>query len=295
MSGRPRTSDRVLRIALGASILLHVVVLSIKFKFPDAFELKSNPQLEVVLVNAKSNTKPQNAELLAQASLDGGGNTDQERRAKTPLPVLPQTNRGADVVEQTQRRVQQLREQEKELVARAIEKKTEFTVPLPPPPQPSSQPSPEAPAPELHGQELAARALAMARLEASIARQWDEYQKRPKKNFVGARATEYRFARYVDDWRIKVERVGNANYPADARGRVYGSLRMTVAIKSDGSVDAVEIDRPSGYQILDRAAERIVKLAGPYSPFPADIKRDTDILVITRTFIFAPGDRLQSE
>ena len=135
----------------------------------------------------------------------------------------------------------------------------------------------------------------MARLEASIARQWDEYQKRPKKNFVGARATEYRFARYVDDWRIKVERVGNANYPADARGRVYGSLRMTVAIKSDGSVDTVEIDRPSGYQILDRAAERIVKMAGPYSPFPADIKRDTDILVITRTFIFAPGDRLQSE
>ncbi len=290
-----RASDRTLKIALAVSIALHVIVLSIRFKFPDAFDIKNTPQLEVTLVNSKSETRPDKPNILAQTNLDGGGNTDQDRKAKTPLPVLPPTNRGADVVEQSQRRVQQLKQQEQELLAQVVEKKSELTIPPPPPPQTVPQPVPEPPSQELHGQDLAARALAIARLEAQIARRIEEYEKRPKKSFVGARAAEYRFARYVDDWRIKVERIGNANYPADAKGRLYGSLRLTVAIRSDGTIDTIEFDRPSGYQVLDRAAERIVKLAAPFAPFPPDIKRDTDVLVITRTWIFAPGDKLQSE
>lgn len=291
---RITASDRTLKIALAVSIALHAIVLSIRFKFPDAFDFKNAPQLEVTLVNSKSETRPDQPNILAQTNLDGGGNTDQNRKAKTPMPVLPTTNRGADVVEQSQRRVQQLQQQEQELLAKVQEKRNELTVP-PPPAQSTPQPTPEPPAPELQGQDLAARALAMMRMEAQLARQIDAYEKRPKKNFVGARAAEYRFARYVDDWRIKVERIGNANYPADARGRLYGSLQLTVAIKADGTLDSIEFNRPSGYPVLDRAAERIVKMAAPFAPFPPDVRRDTDILVITRTWIFAPGDKLQSE
>jgi protein TonB len=99
-------------------------------------------------------------------------------------------------------------------------------------------------------------------------------------------ASEYRYARYVEDWRARVERIGNENYPNDARGKFYGALRMTVAIRKDGSVADALIEQSSGSQILDRAARRIVQMAGPYPPFPPEIARDTDILEITRTWIF---------
>ncbi|MEP6943191.1 MAG: TonB family protein, partial [Betaproteobacteria bacterium] len=109
-------------------------------------------------------------------------------------------------------------------------------------------------------------------------------------------AEEYRFARYVEDWRLKVEGVGNRNYPAAARDKkLYGSLLLTVGIRADGTLDSVVVDRPSGQKILDLAATRIVEMGAPYAAFPADIRRDTDILYITRTWTFAPGDSLISQ
>jgi len=122
------------------------------------------------------------------------------------------------------------------------------------------------------------------------------YQKRPKRRFVGARAQEYRFARYVEDWRLKIERVGNLNYPEAARElKLYGSLLITVSIRSDGSVESVEINRSSGQKVLDAAALRIVEMSAPFAPLPPDIRRDTDILHITRTWTFTKGDELRSE
>jgi protein TonB len=128
-----------------------------------------------------------------------------------------------------------------------------------------------------------------------VARNTDDYNKRPRKMFVGVRATEYRFAQYVDDWRQKVERFGNLNYPDTARGKVYGSLRMSVSINPDGSLAAVEIERSSGHKLLDAAAERIVRMAAPYARFPDNIRRDVDVLVITRTWHFEQGDRIMTE
>jgi protein TonB len=134
------------------------------------------------------------------------------------------------------------------------------------------------------------------RLEAQIAKQVEAYQKRPKRRFVGARAEEYRFARYVEDWRMKVEGIGNRNYPVAARDqKLYGSLLITVGIRANGTLESVTVDRPSGKKILDLAATRIVEMAAPYAAFPADIRRDTDILYITRTWTFAPGDSLTSQ
>ena len=143
--------------------------------------------------------------------------------------------------------------------------------------------------------ELMQRTLAAMRLEAEIAQDMDAYQKRPKRRFVGARAEEYRFARYVEDWRLKIERVGNLNYPEAARQmKLYGSLLVTVSIRADGSVEDIRIDRSSGNRILDAAAVRIVEMAAPYAPLPPDIRRDTDVLHITRTWTFTRGEELRS-
>ena len=118
----------------------------------------------------------------------------------------------------------------------------------------------------------------------------------PRRKFIGARTQEYRFAQYIEDWRVKVERIGNLNYPAQARrDQIYGKLQLSVSIRADGSVENIEVSHSSGHRILDAAAMRIVKLAAPYAPLPADIRRDTDILTITRTWTFTQSDKLESE
>jgi protein TonB len=137
------------------------------------------------------------------------------------------------------------------------------------------------------------RSLEVARLEAQISKDWDEYQKRPRRRFVGARTQEFRFARYIEDWRLKIERLGELNYPQAARDqKIYGNLVLTVSIKADGTLDKIEINRSSGQKVLDEAAIHIVRLAAPFSAFPADIAKDTDILSITRTWTFTRADQL---
>jgi len=154
---------------------------------------------------------------------------------------------------------------------------------------------PEKPTVQLSGRDLADLSLAAMRLQAQIDKQIEEYQSRPRKKFIGARATEYRFAQYEEDWRLKVERIGTLNYPAEARGRLYGNLRLTVTIRPDGTVDSVELDRSSGLKLLDAAAFKIVRMASPFAPFPPSIRKDTDLLVITRTWFFGQGDKIWTQ
>lgn len=272
--------------ALVASFIVHAVVLAIHFRPFEARETDKGPPLEVALVNAKSPTKPAKADILAQAHLDGGGNTDENRRAKTPLPVLPKDSAKNDVSVASQK-VQELEQKTQELLTRL---RAEATLA----PQPKANDVPES-TESPTANEIMQRTLEAVRLEAQIARDMDAYQKRPKRRFVGARAQEYRFARYVEDWRLKVERIGNMNYPEAARAnRLYGSLVLTVSIRSDGTVENVAVNKSSGHRILDAAAVKIVEMGGPYSAFPPDIRRDTDILEITRTWTFAKGDALTS-
>jgi protein TonB len=85
------------------------------------------------------------------------------------------------------------------------------------------------------------------------------------------------------------------NYPAEARGKLYGNLRLTVTLRPDGTVAAIDLDRSSGLKVLDNAAFKIVRMASPFAPFPPDIRRDTDLLVITRTWFFGQGNKLWTE
>lgn len=268
------------------SVIFHAIVLfGISFKLPYPEIDKTATPLEVVLVNSKSTSKSRNANTLAQANLDGGGNTDSNRRAKTPLPLSSEHEHTVT------KKTEQL-EQESEQLMTAVESDQDvYQTALP-----SDQP--EQNRPGINGSDLVQRSIEIARLEAQTARDYEAYQHRPKRRFIGARTQEYRFARYVEDWRLKVERIGNMNYPEAARReKLYGNLQLTVGIRSDGSLESLEINRSSGKKVLDEAAVRIVNLAGQngFAPFPPDISRDTDVLHITRTWAFTRSDELTSQ
>ncbi|HJW23609.1 MAG TPA: TonB family protein [Rhodocyclaceae bacterium] len=276
--------SRRLWTAIGISVAFHALLLTLHFKFPEASRELRDKAMDIILVNAKSAHKPSAAQALAQSNLDAGGNTDQDRRAKTPLPPTQRQAAGNDL-EHMQRRVRELEAQQQKLLAQAKSLRT-----APPTQNGQEQPQPT----QVSGLDLAERARAMARLEGEIGKEQDEYNKRPRKKFVGTRAEEYRFAQYIEDWRQKVERVGTLNYPDAARGKLYGALVLSVSIRPDGSVLNIEINRPSGHKTLDDAARRIVAMASPYAAFPPDIRRDTDVLVITRTWSFTRGDNLET-
>jgi protein TonB len=271
--------------AIFISVALHTTTLSLNFVLPDTNRAVKDKALEIILVNSKAARRPSDAQALAQTNLDGGGNVDENRRAKTPLPPSARQQAGADL-EQKQQRVQALEAQQQKLMAQTRSKRTTS-------PQELREAQPE-PSPTLSGREMASSALAMARLEAEISKNVEEYNKRPRKKNIGVRADEYRFAQYVEDWRLKVERIGTLNYPDAAKGKLYGSLVLSVNILSDGTVQKIEINRSSGHKILDDAARRIVQMASPYAAFPPDIRRDTDIIEITRTWAFTRNDALET-
>ena len=278
-----------LQVAIAFSVLVHVtVIFGVGFKMPDPSKLVTEQPLEVTLVNTKTAARPLKADALAQANLDGGGNTDANRRARSPLPV-PRDATPANELAMAQKRVQQLEREAKQVMTRAQSKTSVEVVPDQP-----KQPTEEQSGP--NAADIMNKSMEIVRLEAQVSREWEAYQQRPRRRFVGSRTQEFRLARYIEDWRVKVERVGEVNYPQAARDqKIYGTLVVTVSIKADGTLDRVELNRPSGVRVLDEAALRIVKLAAPFAPFPADIAKDTDILSITRTWMFTRSDQFVAE
>lgn len=305
----------VISIALWLSALAHAIILSIHFE-PELKKFKDQlPILEVVLVNAKTAARPDNTEVYAQANLDRGGNTELDRKMQTTLPLLKpqkaeftlkpdaltkqsasQTNPSLEETK-TLKRVAELEKEAQALMTQINTHKVDSSVSAHQPNAKATE-SENKPTPnrELNLNDLTATALEMDRLEALISKQQDEYQKRPKRKFVGGRAKEYRYALYVEAWRQKVEKIGNLNYPEAAKNlKLYGQLQMTVSIKADGSIENIEINRSSGHKVLDAAAQHIVELGAPYARFPDDVSREIDILSITRTWTFTKEDNLATE
>lgn len=268
-------ADKVLVTALTVSIGLHMTVLAVRFVDPEFLRVRStDPPLEIILVNARSESRPGKAEALAQANLDGGGANEAGRRT-SPLPSSQQVLDG-DALDSARRMVEQLEEEQKKLLV-ALKDSLQMR------PLPRREAMTEAVRPGSMDEETRER---LARAQAEIAKQVSDYQKRPRRHHFMPSTSEYRYARYVEDWRARVEKIGNENYPDEARGKVYGALRMTVAVRKDGSVVEAAIDKSSGSPVLDRAARRIVNMAAPFPPFPPEIASDTDVLEITRTWIF---------
>lgn len=266
-----------MQVAVVASIAFHTIaIVGLGFNLPRMMrEAAPHNIMDVVLVNSKSFTKPTRADALAQANLDGGGNTDKKMRASTPFPMADPRQPSPELKASEERR-RQLEAESREIMLQ-LQSKAAVT--------PVQQ--------QQEAREIVERNLEIERLEAQIRREHQAYQERPRKKFIGARTEEYRFATYIDRWRVKVERIGTMNYPEEARAKgIHASLQLTVGIKRDGEIESVEINRRSGHRFLDDAARRIVRLAAPFEPFPPEIRADTDILYITRTYNFTRADQV---
>ncbi len=263
--------NRILVSALALSIGVHLVILTIRFVNPELLhQIASSPPLEVILVNARSEKRPANAQALAQVNLDGGGANEQGRRT-SPLPASALQIDG-DALDAARRAVERLEQEQKKLLATYQKNKSLVNTDL----------RAQAAAAQSQNQETQ---RPMARLQAEIAKEISDYQKRPRVHHYMPSTSEYRFARYFEDWRVHVERVGNEHYPEAARGRIYGTVVMTVVIDRDGSLVQSIIEQSSGSPVLDGAAQRIVKLSAPFAPFPPDM-RDTDQIELTRSMVF---------
>ena len=268
------------------SLLVHlVIILGVTFVLPRLTDLEGLPTMEITLVQTHSDRAPEDAEFLAQANQQGGGSSDQPDRARSPLPtreIGEQLNPVPVYQAPPQPRVAS-RKQADELLAQ--ERARERIAARDPEPERQQQRRQR-----LNPGLLSApdRARERSRLNAEISRFWQNYQQQPRRKYLNASsAREYKYAAYMDAWRAKVERVGNLNYPEEARRRgLSGNLVLDVALNPDGSIHSTTVRRSSGIKVLDDAAIRIVTLAAPFAPFPANIRSDVDILHITRTWKF---------
>lgn len=275
-------TDR-LGLALFVSILVHMVmILGVSFNAP-RIRMPGAESLEITLVQTRSDKAPRSPQYLAQANQDGGGTSESRDVARSPLPAMEmsdQNDRMPLAQPAPQKRVTSLHD----LIALFTAEDASRRVPTSPP-QPEKKD--EHRLPERMGLPNPQRQTERARLNAEINRDFQEYQKMPRHKYLNARTQEYKYAAYMDAWRAKVERVGNLNYPEQARRQdIAGSLVLDVAINPDGSLYGTQVLRSSGHAVLDNAAVRIVELAAPYAPLPADIRAETDILHITRTWKF---------
>jgi len=273
------------RVTVLFSLLLHaVLILGIAFTVEKP--AASLPSLDVILVPAQTESPPKQADFLANASQRGGGEHDKTLRPRAPVSGLaPSTLEGASPLPRRQRAPAP-----KPLAPQAVVSGAapDFQVQR-------SEAVPETPKlPELSERELIERSMEMARLAAEIERQAEAYAKRPRRKYISANTHEYAYADYMRAWVARVERMGNLNYPEEARRRgLAGQLVLTVAVRRDGTVERTDIIQSSGKQLLDDAALRIVNLATPFAPLPRT-KEEVDVLHITRTWQFLPGGTLDT-
>ncbi len=261
---------------LGLTLLLAAafhafVILGITFKPFDPSRPEHRQQsLEIMVVNQVTAPpdKDEKADFLAQTSQQGGGEQNEPVKPsfeQTPLPMPPPQPR--QVSPQPRQAI---------LATQVSPHKTE-----------QEQPREESPVPLSASQVLTSKNMEIARLTAELERKTQAYARMPKRKAINASTKEYKYAAYLDAWRRKVERIGNLNYPDQAkRDSLYGNLVLHVAVRADGGVERVRVLHSSGHKILDDAAVRIVRMSAPYSPFPEEIRKETDILDITRTWQF---------
>ncbi len=288
-SDQDNSSD--LGITLIGAALLHIVlILGITFSLPEIQVNDTPPQLEITLVQAHTKEEPEEADFLANASQQGGGDSDEPLRATNPLPGTSTNKQSTPLFRPASIASEDISSQTDEvLVAKSIKRKTLFQ------PQKNRKKKTPKQLPLIGLPQQMSLDDERDRLLAEISLQQQNYQKRPRKKFLTARTREYKYASYMDAWRAKVERIGNLNYPEEAKRRnLTGSLILDVAILPDGRLDSINVRRSSRHKALDDAAIRIVRLAAPYSPFPKNFRDDVDIIHITRTWKFQHGDRLTS-
>ncbi len=281
---------RLLMIAIAVSVLLHGALLAVRFappELPAARPLASS--LEIILVNARHERAPRNAEALAQANLDGGGQSDAGR-ATSPLPDLKHTVDG-NHLETQRRRIAELEQQQERLLTR-LSTLSRDSVSVPDKParkvaerSPSSEP---------------VDSVALARREAEIARRVSDYNKRPLKTQLTPSTREVSYALYYTALQKQIEQTGTRYFPQQDGKKIYGELIVYIPVYQDGSIydkdGGPRVERSSGNPLLDRAALAIVRRAAPFGRFPASATADgkTHVWEIITRFRFTRDDVLET-
>lgn len=271
-----------LQWALLVSVGVHVVLLTVRFAAPEAFNrvFKDTP-LEVILVNASSKEAPTKAQAIAQQNLAGGGNADQGR-ATSPMAPSTVTELG-DAMEDTQRQIQQLQETQQQMLAQI---RRELAT-LPPPDPARDQGDPKARAEEDRRRQL-------LQLLAEIEKRINEESMRPKKRYISPATREATYAVYYDQLRRKVEDRGTQNFPEVNGRKMYGELTMIVTVNAVGRVIETEVVQSSGNKQLDKRAEAIVRMAGPFGNFSDRMRAEADEIVVVSKFKFTRDDALET-
>lgn len=265
-----------LLVALLISVAVHAAVLTLRFARP-ADPVVARPTLEVALVNTETELAPLDPQILAQSNLLGGGD-DAHGVSTTPLPFTSAATPDEIVLAALSARQRELEAEQQALLTRVESRQQALQAYV----RDDATQDADAPGHDEREQESLILSSRIAAIKERIAR----YNARPRQTFTGPSAQADAYARYLESWRTHIEQLGTEHYPDQARGRVYGSLQLTVYIRRDGTLARVEIDRPSNHAILNLAAQRIVQLAAPFAPLPPEIARDTDVLAITRTWNF---------
>lgn len=276
-------SPSTLQVALGVSVAVHAVLLTVRFVDPEGFNrVFQDTPLEVILVNAKASERPEKAQAIAQYAMAGGGEAEKGR-ATTPLPPSALTEMG-DATEDAQRKVEAMHEQQTLLLAQI--KKQLAALPPPDPKQPSN--NPEAAAREEKRKQL-------IKILAEIEKRINEENARPKKRYISPATREEVYAVYYDALRRRIEDKGTENFPEAAGKKLYGELTMIVTVNHDGRVLDTEVVETSGSLTLDRRAQTIAKSAGPFGRFTEAMRRKADQIVVVSRFKFTREETLETK
>jgi len=272
-----------LELALGISVAVHAVLLTVRFVDPEAIEraFRDTP-LEVILVNARSNTAHDKAQAIAQSSLAGGGETERGR-ATSPLPSTQLSDSGDTVEEEAQQRIRRLQKQQTMLLAQVRQQLA--SLPVPDPKQ--AKLSPDQAAQEER------RRLLLKQL-AEIERRIQQDSAKPRKRYIGPSTREEAYAIYYDRLRRAIENKGTQNFPSSGGKKLYGELTMVVTVDRLGQVVATEIAESSGNRTLDRRAEAIARAAAPFGRFTADMRKEADQIVVVSRFRFSRNETLET-
>lgn len=277
-------SFSVLQLALGASIAVHAVLLTVRFVDPQAFNrVFEDTPLEVILVNARTNERPEKAQAIAQASMAGGGDADAGR-ATSPLPPSLRAETGDDAEQEAQRKLKNMQEQQNLMLAMVKNKLA--TLPPPDPKQVSMT---------AEEQEREEKRRQLIKLLAEIERRINQENARPKKRYISPATREEAYAVYYDHLRRAVEDKGTENFPEVGGKKLYGTLTMGVTINFDGRILKTEIVESSGSRTLDRRADAIVRSAGPFGPFNEEMRRKADQIWVVSRFKFTRDETLETK
>ena len=277
------SSFNTLQWTLAVSIALHAALLTVRFVHPEAFhKVFQDTPLEVILVNARSDDRPEQAQAIAQHALAGGGEAAQGR-ATSPLPYSALTKVGDDY-EEAQRQLDALQKQQMQLLAQLRQQLANL-----PPSDPQQHSPTQKAAPE---QEEKRRQL--LKLLAEIEKRINDENARPKKRYISPATRDEVYAIYYDTMRRKVEDKGTSNFPEQNGQKIYGELTMIVTVNHDGRVLETEVVQSSGNGLLDRRAEAIARAAGPFEPFGAAMRQQADQIAVVSRFKFTRDQTLET-